>query len=335
MSMKNKLSDISPKDNILTGFYRGIVEDRLDPEKLGRVRIRIFGVHTDVKIKTPTEGVPTEELPWAQPVISPVEGGVSGFGLWSVPLHGSQVLVYFEEGNMMHPRYMASLPGRPEESSKGKGDKGFYDPDEKYPIDTLEKPHEPNEKGTEIENNDMHKLATGEKTDDTIVKHKKDAKDKSVKTATNDQWDEPDPYYAAEYPDNIVFATHSGITIEIDNTDGEERLHVYHPSKSYIEIDKEGNIVIRNAKDKFEIVDNDKKVHIMGNQDETIDKDNTSFVKQNQTEKIYINKKEVVGGKKDVMVHGQEIKKLGGNYNVNAPLIRLNCSTPPPDVPSL
>ena len=319
--MRNTLDDMKYKDNKLTGFYRGIVEDRLDPEKLGRVKIRVYGIHTDIKIQTPTEGVPTEDLPWAQPVISPVEGGVSGFGFWSVPLHGSQVLVYFEEGNIMYPRYIASLPGRPEESSKGKGDKGFYDPDEKYPIDKLEKPHEPVQKGE----NDMHKLATGDKTDDTIVKYKKDAKDKNIPTATGGKWDEPDPYYNAKYPDNIVLATHSGITIELDNTKGEERLHIYHPSKSYIEIDKEGNIVIRNAKDKFEVVDNNKKVHVMGNQDETIDKNNTSYVKQNQTEKIDINKTEIIGNNKRVTIGGAEDKDVTSTYHLNAKTIHLNC----------
>ena len=73
----------------------------------------------------------------------------------------------------------------------------------------------------------------------------------------------------------------------------------------------------------------------MGNQDETINKDNTSHVKQTQTEKIVINKKEVVGGHKDVHIVGGEVKKLDGNYYNNAPMIYLNCSAPAPDVPSL
>jgi len=329
--MKNKFDDLKQRDNQLHGFYRGIVEDRNDPDKLGRCRIRVFGIHTEVKIQTPTEGIPTDHLPWAEPAISAVEGGVTGFGVWSVPLQGSQVLVYFEEGNMMKPRWLASLPGKPEESSKGKPPLGFWDPDEKYPIDTFKFPHEPNQKGE----NDMHQLATGDLKSETIVKYKRDAKDKNVKTAVNSFWDEPDPYYAAKYPDNIVLATHSGITIELDNTPGSERVHVYHPSKSYIEIDKEGNVVIRNAKDKFEIVDNNKKGHIMGNYDRTTDKDRTNHVKQNQIEKIVINKKEVVGGNKDVKIYGRELKRLLGTYSVNAPIIYLNCGRPQPSVPPL
>lgn len=329
--MKNRLEDLKQRDNILTGFFRGIVEDRNDPKKLGRCRIRVFGVHTDKKDQSPTDGVPTDHLPWAEPVISPLEGGMSGFGLWSVPLQGSQVLVYFEEGNVMYPRYLGSLPGKPEESSKGKGSMGFYDPEEKYPIDTKSPPHNPNQKN----DNDMHKLATGDGLDDTIVKSKKDKKDKSIKTATNSQWDEPDPYYNAKYPDNIVFSTHSGITIELDNTDGQERIHIYHPSNSYIEIGPQGDIVIRNAKDKFEIVDGNKKTHIKQNFDETIDYSRTNHVKQNQIEKIVINKKEVVGLNKDVKIHGQETKRATQEYRLNASIIRLNCTVPEPSVPNL
>ena len=41
----------------LEGFiwYIGVVEDRQDPEQLGRVRVRCFGWHTDEKSKIPTE----------------------------------------------------------------------------------------------------------------------------------------------------------------------------------------------------------------------------------------------------------------------------------------
>jgi len=331
MGMNNKLSDMSPKDSKLNGFYRGIVEDRNDPEKLGRVRVRVFGVHTDVKIQTPTEGIPTDHLPWAEAVTSSIEGGINGFGLWSVPLQGSQVLIFFEEGNMMKPRYMASLPGIPEESSKGKSNIGFFDPDEYYPIASKVPPHEPTQAGE----NDINKLALNESISDTIVKSKTDKKDKSIEKADNNTWDEPDPYYAAEYPDNIVLATHSGITIELDNTKGSERLHVYHPSNTYIEISKDGDMVIRNAKDKFEVVDNNKKVHIMGNHDDTIDKNKTHYVKMDQTEKIGINKKEVVGLNKDVRVHAEEVKRVTQNYNLNAKIIRLNCTQSEPNVPNL
>lgn len=47
------------------GNYRAIVEDTTDPMNAGRVRIRIFGVHSPDPTVTPTE-----QLPWAEPALS-------------------------------------------------------------------------------------------------------------------------------------------------------------------------------------------------------------------------------------------------------------------------
>ena len=41
-------------------FFIGVVEDNKDPSKLNRVRVRIFGKHTeDITL------LPTAELPWS------------------------------------------------------------------------------------------------------------------------------------------------------------------------------------------------------------------------------------------------------------------------------
>ena len=46
----------------LDGFvwFTGVVEDRNDPAKLGRVRVRCLGFHTEDK-----NDIPTADLPWA------------------------------------------------------------------------------------------------------------------------------------------------------------------------------------------------------------------------------------------------------------------------------
>ena len=42
------------------GFYwgMGVVEDRFDPEKLNRVRVRWLGIHDDGKENTQTQDLP-------------------------------------------------------------------------------------------------------------------------------------------------------------------------------------------------------------------------------------------------------------------------------------
>lgn len=42
-----------------------------------------------------------------------MEGGVSGFGSWCVPVQGSQVFLFFENGHILKPRFFASIPGVP------------------------------------------------------------------------------------------------------------------------------------------------------------------------------------------------------------------------------
>ena len=55
--------------------FTGVVEDRHDPEKVGRVRVRCLGLHSESKTD-----LPTEDLPWAQPMLPTTAGGISGLG---------------------------------------------------------------------------------------------------------------------------------------------------------------------------------------------------------------------------------------------------------------
>jgi len=304
----------STRNDKLDGIYRGVVEDNWsDPEKMGRCRIRVFGIHTPNKIKNDYDGIPTDELPWAEPVMGLFEGSMSGFGSWTVPLQGSHVFLFFEGGNILKPKYFATVPGKPTDQKHGiEEGEGFSDPDGNYPVQSTEAPHKPNQ----LNESDFHRLARNEGTGETIVQSKTNNKDTGVNIAQGGTWSEPNPYYAAEYPHNKVFSTHSGITIEIDDTDGEERIHIYHPSNSYIEINSEGSIIIRNSKDKFEIVDNDKKQHIMSNLDRTVDGNRTSKVGNNQTEEI--------GNDKNIEVGNDTDHTSGNVHTVNAKTIHLN-----------
>ena len=216
--LKNVPSDLQIEPDKLFGFYRGVVEDNNDPLKAGRVRIRVFGLHTEKKSKDETEGIPTEELPWAEPCLSITEGSISGFGVWSVPLQGSHVMVFFENANPFQPRYFASMPGIPESKSSLKKTQvtsplaaskkdGFRDPDGAYPVqDRLGEP-------------DVHRLARGVKAE-TLVTTKEENLDTAIQVAYGGSWDEPNPFYRARYPHNFVFTTHGGLTVDPE--------HPYH-----------------------------------------------------------------------------------------------------------
>ena len=74
-------------------WWIGIVEDRADPEFLGRYRVRILGYHTGNKAI-----LPTNELPWAVPVMPVTSASISGVGQSSALVEGSSVIGFFADG---------------------------------------------------------------------------------------------------------------------------------------------------------------------------------------------------------------------------------------------
>ena len=56
-------------------WWQGVVEDRNDPEKFGRYKVRILGYHTLDK-----SVLPTESLPWAIPMQPVTSAAISGVG---------------------------------------------------------------------------------------------------------------------------------------------------------------------------------------------------------------------------------------------------------------
>lgn len=98
----------------MTQFYTGVVEDRTtDPLKLGRCKVRIFGLHSESK-----QQLPTADLPWAivmQPVTS---AAMSGIGFSPVgPVEGSWVVVIFTDEDNQQPVIMGTLGGIPQQDT--------------------------------------------------------------------------------------------------------------------------------------------------------------------------------------------------------------------------
>ena len=72
-------------------WWIGVVEDNNDPEKLGRVRVRCLGLHTENKNE-----LPTEDLPWATPMMPLTSGSISQIGQAPTGLqNGSGVVGFF------------------------------------------------------------------------------------------------------------------------------------------------------------------------------------------------------------------------------------------------
>jgi hypothetical protein len=79
-------------------MYEGIVYDREDPKKVGRVRVEIPGL-----MDNPATG-------WAWPIGMPGSGAAQQGSKW-VPKLGAEVVVWFKQGDPDAPRYLSSLWG--------------------------------------------------------------------------------------------------------------------------------------------------------------------------------------------------------------------------------
>lgn len=267
------MSGFMGKDGFV--WFVGVVEDRQDPQKLGRVRVRCLGHHTEDNVK-----LPTADLPWAHPMNPITSATVSGVG--QTPLgvvEGTWVVGFFQDGeDAQQPIIMGTLPGVPASLPRKGGDKGFQDTlNGNYPKYTE----------TDVnrlavnDTNNPHPTLTLRKADRDLVVGtaqidgvtKGVAQTKSdLDTAISGQWSEPVTDYNSTYPHNHVYETEGGHIKEFDDTVGAKRIHERHASGTAYEVFDNGTKVTRVVSDNYQITAEDDFVHIKGTGRQSYDK---------------------------------------------------------------
>lgn len=239
-------------------WWRGVVEDREDPKKLGRLRVRIYGEDTDSLTDDGIRGIPTESLLWAE-VIQPIDSAaMSGIGSTPVGiLPGSRVFGFYWDGDMGQlPVVVGSIAGIPTQKADPKV--GFNDPSGMYPLQD------------HLDESDLNRLARHEKIDETIVKNKQDSQLKNISSRSH-EFSEPDDPYNAKYPYNKVIETEGGHVIEIDSTPDNERIHVYHKSGTFSEISQDGTEVNKTVSDRYDLTLGNNEVYVKGHTNVVVD----------------------------------------------------------------
>jgi len=284
----------------LDGFvwFIGVVENRNDPAKLGRVQVRCLGYHTE-----DLNDIPSADLPWAHVMHPVTDPSMQGLGNTpSFLVEGSWVVGFFRDANeKQQPIIMGSLPGNPQ--TEADISKGFSDLSGNYPSEyRLESGHGLNE-------SDVSRLARNEdaETHKSLINRKAtEFKDipiatkphvSTVSTAsvaeTAGSFDEPTSRGTTStgvYPFNHVHESESGHIKEVDDTPEGERLYTQHAAGTYEEIIADGTKTVKVVGDNYELIAGKSNVYVRGDINLTC------------------------SGDKRELVEGDYILEVGGNF---------------------
>jgi hypothetical protein len=313
--------------------FVGVVENRIDPRTLGRVQVRIYGIHTDDKTQ-----IPTEDLPWATVVTPITSAGISGVGRSPTGVvEGSWVFgVLVDEREYQTPVILGTLVGAPTDEADIQT--GFYDPEGAYPLDEADVSILGESSTTRLARGlDYMDHANSEAKSDgkellgtvesALAPKVQNLPDKEDYLYERTKWVEPWPRYGgqgevpraestpSEYPFNHVTHTEGGHVTEIDDTPGGERLHVYHSKGTFIEVQPDGSKVTKVVGSDYEITIGDKDVYVKGSVNITIDGDVRQLIHGNKIEEIDGDLLQTIRGDHVKVVQGNEVKEILSDKN--------------------
>ena len=270
-------------------WFVGVVEDRQDPQTLGRLRVRCLGYHTE-----DLEKLKTADLPWAH-VMNPITSAtVSGLGQSPLgAVEGTWVVGFFQDGSdAQQPIIIGTLPGVPSELPDVGAKKGFMDavngayPKYKNETDVNRlavnsQSVDTSGRSADVEDN-PHSSLTIRRADRTKSIGRADFNPVDIRVANaggadslpgddGTAFSEPETPYNATYPHNHVYESESGHIREIDDTPGAERIHERHASGTGYEIHPDGSKVTRVKQDNYTLTTGDDFAHIKGNSSTTTD----------------------------------------------------------------
>jgi len=317
------MQDFMGKDGF--AWFVGVVEDRNDPAKLGRVRVRVLGRHNEDLTQ-----VKTDDLPWAHVMHPVTDPSMQGLGHTpSFLTQGSWVVGFFRDTEAQQPVIMGTLPGVP--ATPADPAVGFNDPrgeNSSQPVYAANPKYGPypdeRKSGHDIGEPDTNRLARGAvsenhnslinrrsarlrgdpATDDdegeatgipTATKpNLKSVSDEAAKE-TRSFWEEPDPkgiiadanpYISAAYPYNHVFESESGHITEVDDSPGAERMFRQHMTGTFEEIHPDGTMVTKIVGDNYEIVIGGENIVIKGSQNITVEGSVRELIKGDYIQEI-------------------------------------------------
>lgn len=262
-------------------IYRAIVVDNRDPKQLGRLILQVpelFGNNLQTDWAFPKNGYLSAKNRSASVPVKPQDRAVRDInrdgdkGDFFIPDIGDGVWVEFEAGDPCRPVWSGRWWAEP-----GGG---------------AETPM----------------LARGVPDESQVSPKGTD----SMVTADGRVLREPPISYAPQYPLNRVLKTKSGIVVEIDDTPGKERIHIWHPKRTWLEVHPDGTVTEHIQVRRYMYVEVDLDEHVKGQWNIHVEGNATMHVGGNYTVLIEGNKREVIQGKYEQFV-GSTIWRQAGS----------------------
>ena len=300
-------------------WFFGVVEDRNDPEYLGRLRVRCIGYHTENKTE-----LPTEDLPWATVMTSITSASISGIGQSATGvLPGSWVFGFFKDKDCQEPMILGTMPGRPVAFSDSK--LGFNDPNGKYPTlifepDTNRMAINEKYNGTEVLPNPILEIRRATRITDVAAASMPTfttANGNTIDEVAVATWDQPVDAYNTVYPYNKVNETESGHLIEMDDTPNAERIHVRHRTGTSYEFAANGDRIDIIKNKNYSLTASDSNTLIEGSSNVTIDGHSKVYINKSGTTNNHYTIQVGSGANVNVVCDSGDINLFTNNGNIN------------------
>lgn len=283
-------------------FYFGVVEDINDPRELGRVRVRVYGIHTHDKTK-----IPTDTLPWATVIQPTTSAANSGIGETPRLINGSLVCLFFTDPNdMQYPVVFGTVPSELSDQflivdginvKRGNQNIGFQDPNKRYPTAAY------------YNENDLPKLARS--VDPEFIRRPESFKNSLF------IFEEPEDLRPKhQYPFNQVKQSQAGHHEEWDDTPGNERINRQHSSGTFQEWRPDGTEVVKIYHDRYTLIADSDSIYVGGNVNVHINGDSNLFIQGNHTEHIAGNFYQQIDGDKVSVIQGNVTEQVFGSRDV-------------------
>jgi len=299
-----------------TNLHIGVVEDRNDPLKLGRVRVRILGLHSPDR----KSDIRIADLPFAT-VMQPPNVSTAGPTI-SQLVEGTWVVVMFLDQNMQDPLVLGSVPTSSRSEEPNYND-GFSDPFGVFP-----RWQGDSEVSLVTDEERWQEHPTYEARKDNRVTEIQQAKKYAVPTVsstTPDEeyerttWDEPDLRGSQEsnYPYNSVREFEAGQLEEVDSTSDNTRITNSHQSGSYHEILHDGTTTTKIVGEGYSITLQNHNMFVQGDLNVTVEGNMRHMVEGDYTLEVGGSMFTYIDGNRETKINSSDVKEISVDESIN------------------